>query len=196
MITFVAKIVIFYDMKRLAVILLAISMIGCSKNEETILPNPFFEQWTTPYGVPPFESIRTYHYEPAFERAMSLHNEEIAAIVTCSDEPTFENTIAAMDRSGRMLSDVSNIFGMICAAETNDQLQELEGKIMPQMAAHNDAILMNENLFKRVKATPDICELRNMINVGYLITRWALERKESRGLHYTIDYPKHAYDQE
>ena len=51
-----------------------------------------------------------------------------------------------------------------------------------------------ENLFKRVKATKDICELRNMINVGYLITRFALERKESRGLHYTIDYPVHAYD--
>ena len=52
-----------------------------------------------------------------------------------------------------------------------------------------------EELFKRVKATPDLCELRNMINVGYLITRWAIERKESRGLHYTIDYPRHAYDQ-
>lgn len=52
-----------------------------------------------------------------------------------------------------------------------------------------------EELFKRVKATKDICELRNMINVGYLITRQAIERKESRGLHYTIDYPKHAYDQ-
>ena len=52
-----------------------------------------------------------------------------------------------------------------------------------------------EELFKRVKATRDICELRNMINVGYLITRQAIERKESRGLHYTIDYPKHAYDQ-
>ena len=51
-----------------------------------------------------------------------------------------------------------------------------------------------ENLFKRVKATKDICELRNMINVGYLITRQAIERKESRGLHYTVDYPKHAYD--
>ena len=52
-----------------------------------------------------------------------------------------------------------------------------------------------EELYKKVKATRDICELRNMINVGYLITRQALERKESRGLHYTVDYPKHAYDQ-
>jgi hypothetical protein len=51
-----------------------------------------------------------------------------------------------------------------------------------------------ERLFKRVKASKDICELRNMINVGYLITRWALERKECRGLHFTIDYPVHAYD--
>ncbi len=51
-----------------------------------------------------------------------------------------------------------------------------------------------ERLFKRVKASRDICELRNMINVGYLITRMAIERKESRGLHYTIDYPSHAYD--
>lgn len=53
-----------------------------------------------------------------------------------------------------------------------------------------------EELFKRVKATRDICELRNMINVGYLITRQAMERKESRGLHYTLDYPRHAYDQD
>ena len=51
-----------------------------------------------------------------------------------------------------------------------------------------------EALFKRVKASKDICELRNMINVGYLITRWAIERKECRGLHYTVDYPAHAYD--
>lgn len=142
-------------MKRLAVILLAISMIGCNKEAEQNLPNPFFEQWTTPYGVPPFESIKVYHYEPAFERAISLHNEEIAAIVAQAEEPTFENTIAAMDRSGRMLSDVANIFGMLCAAETNEQMQELEGKLMPQLTSHNDAILMNEELFKRVKAVYD-----------------------------------------
>ena len=142
-------------MKRLAVILLAISMIGCNKQREEIIPNPFFEQWTTPYGVPPFESIKTYHYQPAFERAISLHNEEIAAIVAQEEEPTFENTIAAMDRSGRMLSDVVNVFSMICAAETNEQLQELEGQLMPQLTVHNDAILMNDQLFKRVKAVYD-----------------------------------------
>ena len=58
-----------------------------------------------------------------------------------------------------------------------------------------DSLPDADELFKRAKATKDICELRNMINVGYLITRQAMERKESRGLHYTIDYPKHAYDQ-
>ena len=130
-------------------------MIGCNKQSEEYLPNPFFEQWTTPYGVPPFESIKVYHYEPAFERAISLHNEEIAAIVAQSEEPTFENTIAAMDRSGQMLSDVVNVFSMICAAETNDQLQELEGKLMPQLTVHSDAIKMNDELFKRVKAVYD-----------------------------------------
>lgn len=129
-------------------------MIGCNQGE-VLLPNPFFEQWTTPYGVPPFESIKNYHYQPAFGRAMSLHLEEIEAIVAQDDEPTFENTVAAMDRSGRMLSDVSNVFGMICAAETNDELQELEGIIMPQLAAHSDAILMNAKLFARVKVVYD-----------------------------------------
>ena len=68
-------------MKRLAVILSALlAMIGCNQGQEQA-PNPFFEQWTTPYGVPPFESIKNYHYQPAFERAMSLHLEEIEAIV-------------------------------------------------------------------------------------------------------------------
>ena len=141
-------------MKRLAVILLAITMISCSQKVEKT-PNPFFEEWTTPYGVPPFDLIKSYHYEPAFERAMSLHSEEIAAIIAQTEEPTFENTVAAMDRSGRMLSDVANIFSMICAAETNDELQELEGIIMPKLSAHSDAILMNEELFKRIKVVYD-----------------------------------------
>ena len=138
----------------LSVLLTALTMSNC-KNETKKLPNPFFEEWTTPYGVPPFDRIKAYHYEPAFEQAMSLHNQEIEAIVANSEPATFENTLAAMDRSGRLLSDVSNIFSMMCAAETSPELQELEEKIMPRMAAHSDAILMNEALFARVKDVYD-----------------------------------------
>lgn len=142
-------------MKRLLFILLSAMAITSCTEQTQQLPNPFFEQWTTPYGVPPFDRIKDYHYQPAFERALSLHDEEIAAIVANSEKPTFENTIAAMDCSGRMLSDVSNIFGMICAAETNENLQALEEQIMPLLASHSDAILMNNQLFERVKAVYD-----------------------------------------
>ena len=109
-------------------------MTACNK-EKGNLPNPFFEEWTTPYGAPPFDRIRPYHYAPAFERAMSLHLAEIDAITSNNEDPTFENTVAAMDRAGEMLSNVANVFSMICAAETNDQLMELEAQIMPQLTA-------------------------------------------------------------
>ena len=142
-------------MKRLLFILLSAMAITSCTEQTQQLPNPFFEQWTTPYGVPPFDRIKDYHYQPAFERALSLHDEEIAAIVANGEKSTFENTIAAMDCSGRMLSDVSNIFGMICAAETNENLQALEEQIMPLLASHSDAILMNNQLFERVKAVYD-----------------------------------------
>lgn len=127
---------------------------GCKSDKEN-LPNPFFEEWTTPYGVPPFDRIRAYHYEPAFERAMSLHDEQIEAITAETDEPTFANTLAAYDASGRMLDDVSNIFSMLCAADTSERMQEIEERMMPRLAAHYDKILMNDALFARIKQVYD-----------------------------------------
>lgn len=127
---------------------------GCKGDKEN-LPNPFFEEWTTPYGVPPFDRIRAYHYEPAFERAMSLHYEQIEAITAETDEPTFANTLAAYDASGRMLDDVSNIFSMLCAADTSERMQEIEERMMPRLAAHYDKILMNDALFARIKHVYD-----------------------------------------
>ena len=127
---------------------------GCKGDKEN-LPNPFFEEWTTPYGVPPFDRIRAYHYEPAFERAMSLHDEQIEAITAETDEPTFVNTLAAYDASGRMLDDVSNIFSMLCAADTSERMQEIEERMMPRLAAHYDKILMNDALFARIKHVYD-----------------------------------------
>ncbi|MBQ8778215.1 MAG: M3 family metallopeptidase [Alistipes sp.] len=128
------------------------SLSAC-KNRNNMADNPFFEsEWTTPYGVPPFDRIKFEHYKPAFEQGMSLHNEEIARIVESSEEPTFENTILAFDNSGQMLSRVATVFGMLEAAETNEQMQDLSAEIMPQLAAHSDSFLMNEKLFDRVKS--------------------------------------------
>ncbi|MBR2072579.1 MAG: peptidase M3, partial [Alistipes sp.] len=114
--------------------------------------NPFFEQeWATPYGVPPFDRIRMEHYAPAFERGMSLHNEQIEAIVSSNEEPTFENTVLAYDNSGEMLSRVATVFELLASAETNDQMQAYASEIFPRLAAHYDAIAMNDALFERVK---------------------------------------------
>ena len=136
----------------LAFVMVIMSLSAC-KNRNNMADNPFFEsEWTTPYGVPPFDRIRFEHYKPAFEQGMSLHNEEITRIVESSEEPTFENTILAFDNSGQMLSRVATVFGMLEAAETNEQMQDLSAEIMPQLAAHSDSFLMNEKLFDRVKS--------------------------------------------
>ena len=130
---------------------LVLSMNSCKKGAE-VTDNPFFEdEWTTPYGVPPFDRIKMEHYAPAFERGMSLHNEQIEAIVSSVEEPTFENTILAYDNSGQMLMRVATVFELLNSAETNDQMQTYASEIFPRLAAHYDAIAMNEALFERVK---------------------------------------------
>ncbi|MBQ2007751.1 MAG: M3 family metallopeptidase [Alistipes sp.] len=130
---------------------LVLSMNSCKKGAE-VTDNPFFEdEWTTPYGVPPFDRIKMEHYAPAFERGMSLHNEQIEAIVSSVEEPTFENTILAYDNSGQLLMRVAAVFELLNSAETNDQMQAYASEIFPRLAAHYDAIAMNEALFERVK---------------------------------------------
>jgi peptidyl-dipeptidase Dcp len=117
--------------------------------------NPLLVEATTPYGVPPFDLIEAKHYEPAFRFAMSLHNDEVATILANKEEPTFDNTVLELDRSGMLLANISDVFGMMCAAMNSDEMQALQEKIMPLMAAHYDAISMNEELFKRIKVVYD-----------------------------------------
>ncbi len=119
--------------------------------------NPFFaiDEWTTPYGVPPFDQIKAEHYLPAFERAMAIHEAEIDAIVTNNDEPTFANVIEAYDAAGDMLYQVNLIFGMVSAAEMTDELEVIMAEMMPRLSAHGDKIGMNEALFEKVKTIYD-----------------------------------------
>ena len=145
-------------MKRITVLFSLLTLLmttfSCSNSKKTD-DNPFFSEWTTPYGVPPFDQIKAEHYLPAFQRAMSLHDAEIEAIVSNNDAPTFDNVILAYDNSGRMLEQVGLIFGMLCEAEATPQMQALQEEIMPLLSAHDDGVLMNEGLFRKVKAVYD-----------------------------------------
>ena len=138
----------------LTLVMTALNTTFCSKQLK-IDNNPLLMEFDTPYGVPPFDRIEEKHYEPAFEYAMMLHNKEVEAILANEAEPTFENTILELDHSGAMLAQVSDIFGMMCASMNNEDMQEVQEEVMPLLAAHYDAISMNEELFKRIKAVYD-----------------------------------------
>ncbi len=133
-------------------IYLLMTMVSCGSGAKQN-DNPFFEsEWSTPYGVPPFDRITNNHFKPAFEHGMSLHNEEIEVIVASKDEPTFDNVILAYDNAGQMLYRVSNVFGMLESADTDEQKQALAAELMPRLAAHDDAIMMNDKLFEKIKS--------------------------------------------
>ena len=112
--------------------------------------NPFFEVSTLPLQMPPFDQIRDDHFVPAMERGMEQHLAEIEAIATSAVAPSFDNTIVAMERSGRMLSRVAAVFFNLVGADTNDARQQIQREMSPRLSAHSDAILLNPDLFARV----------------------------------------------
>jgi len=124
--------------------------------------NPFFSEFKTPFGVPPFEQIKNSDYVPAFEAGMKIQKDEVDAIVNNSAAPTFKNTIQALDGTGEILNRVSYIFFGQSSANTNDTLQQIQLEISPKLAAHSDEINMNPKLFERVKTIYDQREKLNL----------------------------------
>ena len=132
---------------------LALFSFTTQKKENAVnMENPFFTTWTTPFGVPPFDEIKEEHFIPAIEEGIKQHQAEIDAIVAGTGEPTFANTILALDKSGQLLDKVSGVFGPMNSANTSDSLQAIARKISPLMTKHRDGISMNAELFKKVKA--------------------------------------------
>ena len=127
-------------------------MQSCTPKTEQTMENPLLSEWNDRFGVPPFDRIKAEHFAPALEQAMSVHNAEINAIVTNNDEPTFENTVLAYDNSGKLLERVELCFSLLCAAETNAEMQAIEQEMSPKLTAHSGAIMMNDALFERVKS--------------------------------------------
>lgn len=113
--------------------------------------NPLFSPSTLPYETPDFEAIKPEHYRPAFEKGMKRELEEMEAIASNPEPPTFENTIVAMEKSGELLGRTASVFYNLTSAHTNEQIQEIQAEMAPKLAAHSDDILLNADLFARVK---------------------------------------------
>ena len=135
---------------------LAIVLGACSSQQKSDVaettPNPFFTEYTTPYGVPPFDQIEVAHYKPALLKGMEEQTKEVEAIVSNPEEPTFENTIVALDQCGQLLQKAMYAFSGQSSVNTNDEIQELEREIYPMLSKHSDDISLNPALFARVKA--------------------------------------------
>ena len=112
--------------------------------------NPFLTAYHTPHETVPFHLIRLEHYEPAILKGMEEQNREIETIVNNPEEPTFQNTIVALERSGDLLNRVSTVFGNLLSAETNDEMDTLAEKVMPMLTEHSNNITLNEALFARI----------------------------------------------
>ncbi|MDR1653771.1 MAG: M3 family metallopeptidase [Prevotellaceae bacterium] len=126
-------------------------MTSCNLNRtKNLANNPFLAVWDTPYGVPPFDKIQIGDYMPAFAEGMRIHAAEIDSIAGNPAEPTFENTVVAMEFSGEALRKVSSVFFNLESADTNDEMQRISEEISPQLTEHNDNIYLNEKLFARV----------------------------------------------
>ena len=137
---------------------LAVVLGACSSSKKSggeDMMNPFFTEYTTPFGVPPFEQIHASHYKPAFTKGMEEQMAEIQAIIDNKEEATFENTIAALDRSGALLMKVLYAFSGQASVNTNDTIQALEQELYPLLSKHSDNISLNQALFARVKAVYD-----------------------------------------
>jgi peptidyl-dipeptidase Dcp len=141
----------------MAVLVVSTVATGCERFR-AMRENPLLVEWDTPFGVPPFDDIKDEHYLPAFRTAMEQQRAEIQAIVDDPEAPTFANTVEALERSGRTLTNVSNVFFAVEGANSDDALREVARTVAPELAAHSDDITLNPALYARVKAVYDARE--------------------------------------
>ena len=128
---------------------LLLLIFSCTYKDNSM--NPLLNEYETPFQIPPFEAIKFSHYEPAFIQGMKEHLEEIDVIAYNTEAPTFENTIEALESSGKTLDKVSSVFFNLQGSNTDDDMDSLQRTISPKLSSHNDSILLNKKLFMRIK---------------------------------------------
>ncbi|MFO7978086.1 MAG: M3 family metallopeptidase [Bacteroidales bacterium] len=135
--------------------LMFLTMLAISVTGQITTDNPFFQAYQTPFGVPPFDQIENQHFMPAFEEGMRQQEEAIEHITSNPDSPTFENTIAALDYSGTLLSKVVSVFFNYNSSNTSEEIQQIAQEVSPLLSEHGDNIMLNKELFERVKVIHD-----------------------------------------
>ena len=121
-------------------------------NAPSLIENPLLAHWATPGEVPPFAQVKPEHFAPAYDRAFAAHEAEVADIAASSDPPDFDNTIAALERSGKALQRVDAVFHLLVGAHSNDALLAIERDLAPRSATHWNKIHTNPGLFWRIDA--------------------------------------------
>ena len=133
-------------MKKIIIMAAALaSLVSCSTN-------PFFEEWDTPYGIPPFEKIKEAHYLPAIKEGIKQNKQEIEAIISNPEAPTFENTLLALDKSGLLLNKTAMVLFNLSESDATPTLKDIVIEAMGLVSIHSSEISTNEALFKRVEA--------------------------------------------
>ncbi len=112
--------------------------------------NPLLADWTGNFELPPFAAIKPAHFRPAFDRALTKHRAEIDSITTSVMAPSFDNTIAALEKSGRVLERVANVFFVLTGADTSDEIEAIERDVSPLLARHSNALYLNRALYARI----------------------------------------------
>ncbi len=142
-------------MNKLIYLLLTVALFsGCNTTKDSGMNegNPFYSEYDTPFGVPPFDLIETEHFLPAFKQGIKNQEMEVDAIINNQKPASFENTFAALDESGTLLKKVNAVFNNMMSCNTNEELQAVAKEISPLISQHSDNIRLNPDLFAKVKA--------------------------------------------
>src|SRR5512143_1845081 len=140
------------------------------------IQNPLLAAWTGAFELPPFAQIEPRHFRSAFDQALSAHRAEIDAIAADSTAPSFDNTVAALEKSGHELDRVADVFFVLAGADTSDEIEAIERDISPLLARHNNALYLNRGLYGRIA---DLYKQREKLGLNAEQAR-VLERYHTR----------------
>src|SRR5689334_171954 len=165
-------------------------MEGMNRRPSASDTNPLLATWSGPFELPPFAAIEPGHFRPAFDQALAAHRAEIEAIAADPVAPSFGNTIAALEMSGRELDNVANVFFVLTGADTSDEIEAVERDVSPLLARHNNALYLNRPLYSRIS---DLYRRRETLGLDAEQAR-VLERYHTRFVRAGAALEKPAQD--